>query len=178
MSKILKISISLFVCMLMMFFISCGNSNNKNKIAEKVTLASTVISEVEFENSEAIKIEQKNDNVNISGNINEMSLSQKSAFGKDGVSYVVVLKFEFDKERTLDTFEIVGENTKVYSTDKSKENFVGLLSDLLDNEPSEDSFAYLVLSAQTKNYQLKTTYTDESTSVINLKIDASLVSSS
>ena len=48
---------------------------------------------------------------------------------------------------------------KVYGTDKTVKNYVGSLTELLDNEPSEDSYTYLILSAQTKQYELKVKYT-------------------
>ena len=107
-----------------------------------------------------------------------MSDLQKNVFGDESVSHVVVLKYLFDKERTIDSFEIKGKKTKVYSTDNSVENFAGSISDLLDNEPGEDAFCNLILSANTKQYTLRATYSDSTVSTIVLTIDATLISGS
>lgn len=173
MRDFIKRTFAIFVTIVSICFVACGKS--ETKIAEKITLAKTVLSEVEFENSDKVKLEQESSNVVINGEIEAMSKAQSSAFGVSDVSHVVVIKFMFDDERTIDSFEIKGDVTKVYSTDKTQENFVGLLSELLDNEPSEDAYCNLILSANTKNYTLTCKYTDGTTSVINLKIQADLV---
>ena len=97
------------------------------------------------------------------------------AFGIDGVTHMVVLKFLFDDERTIDYFKIQGETTKVYSTNKNDENYVGSISGLLDNESGEDAFCYLILSANTKEYNLTARYTDGVEFVSKITIDATLV---
>lgn len=173
MRKIVKNTLIVILTFVSFCFVACGES--KTKTAEEVTLAKTVLGEVEFENSEKVKLKQDENNVVISGEIEAMSDAQKSAFGVDGVTHVVVIKFMFDDERTIDSFEIKGSVTKVYSTDKTVENYVGSISELLENKPSEDAYAKLILSANTKNYTLTCKYSDSTKSVINLKIDANLV---
>ena len=88
---------------------------------------------------------------------------------------MIVVKFEFDKERTIDSFTIRGDVTKVYSTNKNDENYVGSLSSLLDNKDGEDAYCNLILSANTKEYTLISKYSDDTTSEIKLKINATLV---
>lgn len=173
MKKLTKSLLSIFMIILSIFIVSCGNE--KSKTAESVTLDKTVLSEVEFENSDKVKLKQKDDVVEITGEIEAMSASQKSAFGVSDVTHVVVIKFMFDKERTIDSFEIKGDVTKVYSTDKTKENYVGSISGLLDNESGDDAYCYLILSANTKQYTLTSTYTDSTSSKITLNINATLV---
>ena len=104
-----------------------------------------------------------------------MSVAQVSSFGMDGVTHVVVIKFEFDNERTIDSFTIKGNVTKVYSTNKEDENYVGSLSSLLENEDGEDAYCNLILSANTKEYSLISKYSDDTVSEIKLLIDATLV---
>lgn len=173
MKNLVKIITSVMMIVMTIFIVSCGNETAKT--AESVSLAKTVLSEVEFENSDKVKLKQKDDVVEISGEIEAMSASQKSAFGVSDVTHVVVIKFMFDKERTIDTFEIKGDVTKVYSTDKTKENYVGSISGLLDNESGDDAYCYLILSANTKQYSLTSTYTDSTSSKITLNINATLV---
>lgn len=176
MRKILKL-ISCFVIMLIVPFVmvACGEKD-KYDVAEKVTLAKTILGEVEFENSENVKLEQNCEKVVVSGSIDAMTQAQVSEFGKEDATHVVILKFEFDKTKTISSFEIAGEITKVYSTDPNAKNYVGSISDLLDNEDDEDAFCYLLLSAGTKNYNLTSTYTDGTSSKIELEITATLVS--
>lgn len=174
MKKILK---SIFVIFFGLIAVICVACENKVLMGnEKITLAKTVLGEVEFENSEKVKLDKEGDNWVVSGEIETMSPAQKSSFGLDDVSHVVVLKFEFDNERTIDYFKIKGETVKVFSTDKNNENYVGTISELLDNEKGEDAFCYLVLSANTKEYELTSRYTDGTESVISLTIEASLSS--
>ncbi len=174
MNNILK---SIFIVMLgfvSLVCISCGK--NVIESNEKITLAKTVLGEVEFENNDKVKIDKNEDVWVISGEIEAMSPAQKSAFGVDEVTHMVVLKFLFDDERTIDYFKIQGETIKVYSTDKNDENYVGSISSLLDNESGEDAFCYLILSANTKEYNLTARYTDGVEFVSKIKIDATLVS--
>ena len=117
-------------------FVACGEKSNS--FSENIALGKTIIGEVEFENSEEVKLEKNDSGWSVSGEIESMSPAQKSAFGVDDVSHVVVLKFTFDKERTIDYFKIKGETTKVYSTDKTVDGYVGSISDLIDSEDSED----------------------------------------
>lgn len=154
--------------------ISCGK--NVIESNEKITLAKTILGEVEFENNDKVKIDRNEDEWIVSGEIEAMSAAQKSAFGVDGVTHTVVLKFLFDDERTIDYFKIQGETTKVYSTNKNDENYVGSISGLLDNESGEDAFCYLILSANTKEYNLTARYTDGVEFVSKITIDATLVS--
>ena len=172
--KIYKKIVALVLIMFSVVMVSCGIKNSS--FSEVVRLDKTVLNEVEFENSEKTKIESVDDGYKITGEIEGMSGAQISAFGDEDVTHVVVLKFIFDKERTIDYFEIKGNVTKVYSTDKDVENYSGKISDLLDNESSEDAFCYLILSANTKEYTLTSKYTDSTQSVVKLKIEASLVS--
>ena len=154
--------------------VACGVKNDV--FGETLSLEKTILNEVEFENSDKVKIEEDENGFKITGEIEGLSDAQISAFGDEDVTHVVVLKFMFDKERTIDSFEIKGNLTKVYSTDENVENYAGKLSDLLDNESSEDAFCYLILSANTKEYVLISKYTDGVESVIKLKIEANLVS--
>ena len=176
--KFLLSFVMLFV--LSLSFVACGNSsgnNNQNSesdVAEKVEFATAKIRDVEFKNSKAASIEQKNNIVTITGILDAMSDSQKEAYNKSGITHAVSLKFKFDKERTLSKFEISGNETKVYSDTKDVANYAGSISDLLDSEDKEDSFAYLVLSANTSEYKLISTYTDGTVSTIKIKITATL----
>ena len=176
MRKLLKfIAFGLILIIVPFVMISCGYC--ESKIAEKVSLAKTILGEVEFENGENVELKQDCDEVVISGKIDSMSLAEASEFGKEDVSHVVVLKFEFDKEKTISFFEIKGEITKVYSVDSDEENYVGSISDLLDSEADEDAYCYLILSANTKEYKLTSKYSDDTLSTITVKIEATLVSS-
>lgn len=154
--------------------VACGN-NGGCKIAESVTLAKTTFGEVEFENSEKVKLKQDCGEVEITGEIEAMSSAQVAEFGVQDVTHVVVLKFMFDKERTISYFEIKGETTKVYSTNSEDLNYVGSISDLLDSESDEDAYCYLILSASTKEYELTSKYTDGTTSEIDVEIKATLL---
>ena len=175
MKKIIKRVLSVLLVFMASFsLVACGE--NDCKVKETVTLAKTVLGEVEIENSESVTLKQDCEKVVVGGQIEAMSLAESSEFGKEDVTHVVVLKFEFDKEKTVDSFEIKGEITKVYSTDEKDENYVGSITELLDNEADEDAFTYLVLSANTKEYTLTSEYTDGTTSTIKVVIDATLVS--
>lgn len=185
MKKLLKFAMMFtFVFMLSFSLVACGNSNNdkdddKNcSVAEKVELGKVTFNEVEFENAETVKLEQECDEVEIKGTIEAMTASQKSAYGVEDVTHVAVVKFTFDKERTLSSFEIKGNTIKVFATDSTVENYTGSLTDLLDNESGEDAYTYLVLSANTKNYELKAKYTDDTESVIKVEIEATLATAS
>lgn len=176
MKKSFKIlSLFMFSFILAFSLVACGGSkNNDNTIAEKVELSKVVLNEVEFNNSDAVKLKQDGDDIEISGTIDAMSESQKTTYGVQDVTHVVALKVTFDKEKTLKSFEIKGNTTKVFSENSADENYAGSLSDLLDNESSEDAYTNLVLSANTKEYTLTATYTDESTSEIEIEIKATL----
>ena len=176
MRKLLKF-IGCFMLMIIvpLVMVACGEKD-KCDVAERVSLAKTILGEIEFENSENVKLEQDCDKVVVSGSIDAMTQAQVSEFGKEDATHVVVLKFEFDKTKTISSFEIAGEITKVYSTDTNAENYDGSISELLDNEDDEDAFCYLILSAGTKNYKLTSTYTDGTSSKIELEITATLVS--
>ena len=154
-----------------------ANQNTKKTIAENVKLDQATLGDVEFDNADTVRINQDENKFVISGTISAMSASQKLTFGVEDVTHVVVLKFTFDKEKTISTFEIKGNTTKVFSTDSNTENYVGSISDLLDSEEGEDAFAYLVLSANTKNYTLKSTYSDRTTSEVIIEIKATLATS-
>lgn len=178
MKKLLKTMISFaFVFAIMFSLVACGGKKNDDKkcdVAEKITLAKVTLGEVEFDNADTVKLEQDCASVIVSGKIDAMSASQKNAYGVEDVTHVVSLKFEFDKERTLKTFSLKGNITKVYSTDNSVENYVGSLTDLLDSAEDEDAYTKLVLSANTKEYELTAIYTDGTTSKIELEISATL----
>ena len=125
-----------------------------------------MLSEVEFENAKTVSIEQDSSVFTISGTIDAMSESQKTTFGVDEVTHVFVIKLTFDRERTLSYFELKGNTTKVYSTNSDDENYVGPLTDLLDNEEGEDAY--------TKEYSLTVKYTDDTESRIQVKVVATL----
>lgn len=176
MKKRLK-NISIFVLTLfVMVGASACNfmSNNECKTAEKLELSSAVINEVEFKNGDNVSLKQECKEVFVEGQIDAISEAQKSAFGQSDVTHVVVLKMTFDKERTLDSVEIKGANTKVFSTNPEDENYAGGLTDLLDNESGEDAYCNLVLSANTKNYSITAKYSDGHESQITIEITASL----
>ena len=135
-----------------------------------------MLGEVEFESLDKVKLSGGEKDYVVEGEIEAMTAAQKSAFGVEGVTHIVVVKFEFDDERTIDYFKIEGETTKVYSADKNDDGYVGSLTDLLDNDSSEDAYCYLILSANTKEYKLTSRYTDKVEVVIRLKINATLVS--
>ncbi len=176
MKKLLKTVISLVLVFISVACVACKNKTTA--FSEEITLASTVLDEVEFESSKETKIKQADDGWIVTGRIEAMSEAQKSAFGVQGVTHVVVVKFEFDKKRTIDYFKIDGQTTKVYSTDKNEEGYVGSISSLLDSKSEEDAFCYLILSANTKTYELTAKYTDSVESKIKLNIDATLVTAS
>ena len=174
MGKVMK---SIFIlCLGLISFVCVACEKKTQKPAEEITLAKTILGEVEFKNSDKVKLEQNNDEWIVSGEIETMSPAQVSAFGVDDVNHVVVVKFIFDKERTIDYFKIKGETIKVYSTDENDENYVGSISSLLDSDSGEDAFCYLILSANTKEYELTSKYTDGNESIIELKIEATLSS--
>ena len=173
MKKYMKVIICFSFIILSLIFVSCGQK--KNNVAEKVTLDKTMLGEVEFANSEKVKIKQDDESVVVSGEIESMSAAQKSEFGVNDVTHVIVLKFMFDKERTIDSFKIEGNVTKVYSTNDKDANYVGSISDLLDSDTSEDAYCNLILSANTKSYTLTSKYSDGTVSTIVLKIEANLV---
>lgn len=173
MRKFIKRTIVVVMLFISICGVACGVM--KNSVAEKVTLAKVVLNEVEFENSDKVELKQNNDEIKITGEIEAMSKAQKSAFGVNDATHVFVIKFEFDDERTIDSFEIKGDITKVYSTDKNTENYVDSISNLLDNKPSEDAYCNLILSANTKNYILTCKYSDSTESVIKITVDADLV---
>ncbi len=176
MKKYLK-TIFAFMMLFVVFvsLVACGNTKGtEGGLAEKVELATATLSEVEFENAQTVKVKTEENTVTVSGTIDAMSLSQKNAFGSDDVSHVVVLKYTFDQERTLSSFEIKGKLTKVYSDNSSDQNYVGSLNDLLDNESGEDSYANLILSANTESYLLTAKYSDGTISKIQVKIVATL----
>ena len=160
--------------------VACTNNENNiedantNAVAEKITLDSATLGSVEFENADTVSINQEGNVYNISGTITALSESEKNAFGDSSVTHAVVLKYTFDKEKTISKFELKGNITKVFSDNTSDENYVGSISDLLDSEENEDAFCYLILSAKTKQYTLTATYTDKTSSVIKLNISATL----
>ena len=173
MRKILNIFMVLGAIVSMLLIVGC--KSQKDSFAETLTLDKAVLNEVEFENSEKTKIKSIEDGFEILGEVEAMTQAQASTFGVDDVTHVVVVKFEFDKERTIDSFTIRGDVTKVYSTNKNDENYVGSLSSLLDNKDGEDAYCNLILSANTKEYTLISKYSDDTTSEIKLKINATLV---
>lgn len=175
MKKFIIAITTLCLAVLVIFnFTACGGKGNSNENAETIELAEATIGEISFENSEAAKLEQDGSLYTISGKIDAMSAAQKNAFGVDGVTHVVCVKFTFDKEKTISSFKVQGDVTKVYSDNDSDEFYSGSLSELLDNEGGEDAYCNLILSASTKEYKLVSTYTDKSSSTITLKINATL----
>ena len=179
MKKSFKILFSFMLLMVTsVLFVACGNktpmNNDKNQISEKVSLSSAMLGEVEFTNADTVKLKQDGETVTISGKIDAMSASQKNAYGVEDITHVVTTKIVFDKERTLQTFKIIGNTTKVYSSDSGEEGYVGSLTDLLDSEEGEDAYCNLILSAQTKSYTLKAIYTDKTERTITVKIEATL----
>ncbi len=181
MNKSIKILFSFMLLIITsVLFVACGNktpmNNKKDEISEKISLSTAMLGEVEFANAETVELKQEGETVTISGKIDAMSASQKNAYGVEDITHVVTTKIVFDKERTLKTFKIVGNTTKVYSSDNSEEGYVGSLTDLLDSEEGEDAYCNLILSAQTKSYTLKTIYTDNTERTITVKIEATLAS--
>lgn len=179
MKKYAKILLSvMFVFALAFSLVACGNKKDKDNekcdTAEKITLTSATIGEVEFDNADTVKLEQDCNEVVVSGKIDAMSASQKNTYGVESVTHVFVVKFEFDKERTLKTFEIKGGVTKVFSSDNTVENYTGSLTELLDSAEDEDAYTKLVLSANTKEYKLKAIYTDGTSSEISIDVTATL----
>lgn len=182
MKKLIKyVSVFAFVMLLAVAVAACGkkdNSGNDNSekcsVEEKVELGSVVLSEVEFENADTVKLKQDCDEIEISGTIEKMSDSQKNVYGVEEVTHVAVVKVTFDKERTLESFEIKGNMTKVFGADDSVENYAGPLTSLLDNESGEDAYTNLILSAHTKDYELTAKYTDGTESKLEIEITATL----
>lgn len=172
MGRVIKTTMILILGFISFMCVACNKKNNN--ISEEITLAKTVLREVEFENSEKVKLNQVDDGFVVDGEIESMSPAQVSAFGVEKVSHVVVFKCLFDKERTIDYFKIKGDTVKVYSTDKNDEGYVGSISNLLDNDASEDAFCYLILSANTKEYEIMSKYTDGVESNFKIKIEATL----
>ena len=176
MKKLIK-NIAILVSIFISFnFVACGEK--KTVIAEKLTLAKTMIGEVEFQNGDGVKIEQEENKWIIDGKIEVMSDAQKAAFGSQDATHVFVVKLLFDKERTIDYLKIKGEITKVYSTDKNDEGYVDSISNILDNEDGEDAFVYLILSANTKSYGLDVKYTDGKSVELEIDVKAMLVTAS
>lgn len=179
MKKIKNICIIALTLFVAFAFCSCKNSGNNNQngdksVAEKVSLVNTVLNEVEFENSNGTKLKQEGNIVTITGTIDALSDSQKSEFGEQNTTHCVMIKFMFDKERTISKFKIKGEKTKVYSDSKDVDNYYGKLSDLLDSRSGEDAYTKIILSANTSEYDLVSTYTDGTESTIKIKIVATL----
>ena len=169
------LSLIVFSFVMALSLVACGKTQKPdNTIAEKVELSKVVLNEVEFTNSDSVKLKQDGDEVEISGTIDAMSDSQISTYGVQDVTHVVGLKVTFDKEKTLKYFKIKGNTTKVFSDNSADENYAGALTDLLDNESGEDAYTNLVLSANTKEYTLTVKYTDESTQEIDVEIKATL----
>ena len=115
----------LFVLSLMFLscfsFVACemtmsNKENQNNVVAENVELSTATLGDVEFENAETVTLNKNENKIIISGTISAMSESQKIAFGAQDVTHAVVLKFTFDKEKTISTFEIKGKTTKVYGS--------------------------------------------------------------
>lgn len=184
MKKVIKSIFSIALMVVVgVLFVACGNKTPKaqeetNTIPEKVSLSSAMLGEVEFANADTVELSQDGETVVISGKVDAMSASQKNAYGVESITHVVVLKVDFDKERTLKTFMIKGNTTKVYSSDSSEENYVGSLTDLLDNEEGEDAFCNLILSVQTKQYTLKAVYTDNTEREITVNVETTLATAS
>ncbi len=179
MKKFIKLcSLVLATVSACLVFASCGNGgakgNSGGEFPEKIELSTAMLKEVQFENSDMVKLEQKNDVVTVSGQIDSMSKSQKNVFGVDEVNHVVTIKVIFDKERTLSYFKLEGDVTKVYSDDRNVQNYTGSITELLANESGEDPYCNLILSAQTKEYKLLAKYTDGKESLITLKNSATL----
>ena len=61
MKKYMKVIICFSFIILSLIFVSCGQK--KNNVAEKVTLDKTMLGEVEFANSEKVKIKQDDESV-------------------------------------------------------------------------------------------------------------------
>lgn len=184
MKKSLKFICSfMFAIMLAVAVVACGNTNNNNNnnnneqektIAEKIELTTATLGDVEFTNADTVKLEQKGDVVNVTGTINAMSTSQKTAYGVEDINHVIVVKLGFDKEKTLSSVKLAGNTTKVYATDSSVEGYAGTLSDFLDNEEGEDAYSKLILAGSTEKYTITVKYTDNTESVITLNISATL----
>ncbi len=176
MKKTLKtLSIMMLACLTMIFAVACGNLGAKEcSTAETVTLQNATLGEVEFTNSDTVTLQQNCDNIEIGGTIEAMTAAQKSTYGVQSVTHAVTLKIEFDKQRTLDSVEVKGGVTKVYSSNSGDANYSGSLTDFLDSETGEDAYANLILSAQTKDYTITAKYTDNKESKLNIKISATL----
>ena len=182
MKKIIKcVSIFAFAMLMAVAAVACGKSDkkgnensNKCSVEEKVELGSVVLSEVEFENADTVKLEQDCDEIEISVTNEKMSDSQKTVYGVEDVTHVAVVKVTFDKERTLESFVIKGNLTKVFGSDDTVENYAGTLTGLLDNESGEDAYTNLILSAHTKEYELTAKYTDGTESKLAIEITATL----
>ena len=171
--KNFKFIILLLICVLCSF--GCSENSSPNAFAEDIELVDCMIDEFEFENADTVDLCKTENGWVVSGSIDPMTPSQISAYGKENVKHIISIKFAFDKERTIDAFKIESEeNTQVYSTDEDVTNYVGSISDLLDNESGEDAFCYLVLPANISEYTFSATYTDSTTAQIKLIIDAEL----
>ena len=183
MQKFIKNAFMFMLVVLMgVAVVACGKKDDKSgdgdkcSVAEEVELGSVVFGEVEFANADTVKIKQDCDEVEITGTIEKMSDSQKNVYGVEDVTHVAVVKVVFDKERTLESFELKGGLIKVFGSDDTVENYAGTLSSLLDNESGEDAYTNLILSAHTKEYKLTAKYSDGTESVIELEIKATLAS--
>ena len=172
--KIFKILSVAILIVFGMGVVACDNK--ENVVAENISLSNAMIGEVEFQNSEDLKLDQDDGEWVVDGGIEAMTDAQKAAFGSSDVTHVVVLKLLFDKERTIDYLKIEGSVTKVYSTNKEDGGYIGSISSILDNDDGEDAFTYLILSANTKKYDLTIKYTDGVISNLKIEIKAMLVS--
>ena len=145
----MKKATKMFIFIIVSVFISgviCGCSFNNNltyKLSEKIELKTVVLNEVEFKNADNVSLNQTYDKVVVGGVVDAMTDAEKAVFGVDDVTHVIAVGLTFDKERTLSYFEIKGNNTKVYSTNSEDENYVGNLTDILDNESGEDASSTL-----------------------------------
>lgn len=177
MKKIINnLSLSVLLAIVFIMACACGNLGGQDcATAEKVKLQNVVLNEVEFTNSDTVTLIQECDDVRIGGTISAMTDAQKNVYGTNDVTHVVALNVLFDKERTLSYVELKGNVTKVYSTNSEDANYVGKLTDLLDNESGEDAFSNIILSANSKNYTITAKYTDGHSSTINIIINATLV---
>ena len=176
MKKFKIITVALMVMFICFSAVACSFTPNDEPkgVSEKVELSQATLGSVEFENADTVEIKQENDIVTVSGVITAMTDAEKTAFGIDDVTHAVTLKLTFDKEKTISSFELAGDTIKVFSDNENDQNYVGSLTDVLDNEENDDAFCYLILSANTKEYTMTATYTDKTSSVIKLKIEATL----
>jgi len=176
-NKLAYVCVVAIFAVCMVFSSACGKQKCQ-QTPEKVELTNAMLGEIQFENGDGVKLKTDCNTVTVQGTINVMSDSQKNVYGVDDVTHVVVLKFKFDTERTISKFEIKGNVTKVYADDKNVNGYAGSLSELLDNESGEDAYCNLILSANTSEYILTSTYTDGQVSTVKVKIIATLATTS